>query len=54
MTDTDLSCKMLADLNCGHVKENLNGSQVIVVSRKQLLIGRSLMPRLQIKATELF
>lgn len=31
VTDTDLSCKILDDLNCGHVQENLNGRQVIVV-----------------------
>lgn len=54
VTDTDLSCKMLDDLNCGHVKENLNGRQVIVVSINQLVVGRSLMPRLQINATEFF
>lgn len=51
--DSDLSCEMLDGLNCGHVKETLNGRQVIV-NINQLVIGRSLMPRLQINATEFF
>lgn len=37
----------------GHVKETLNGRQVIA-NINQLVIGRSLKPRLQINATEFF